>query len=303
MQLRLVHGIGVACLILFLLASVSCGGSSSSSNTSGPAGTSSSSSQFGHVVLVVEENHDYTDVVGSASMPYVNSLIAKYGLATQYYANVHPSIGNYLMLTTGKMETIDDGFTGTISDDNIVRELVAAGKTWKSYAEGLPSVGYRGGDVYPYVKRHNIFEYLTDVVNDSTQVKNLVPFSAFASDLSSGALPNFSFVLPDLLNDAHDGPLSVADAWLQKNIAQFVSSSVFQKDGLLIIVFDEADGSDSTHGGGRVAAVIISPQTKPGYQSTTLYQHQSTLRLILKGLGVSTLPGASAQAADMGEFF
>ncbi len=302
MQLRMVRGIVVASLAFLLLVSVSCGGGSSS-NASGPAGTSSSSSQFGHVVLVVEENHNYTEVVGSASMPYLNSLIAKYGLATQYYANVHPSIGNYLMLTTGQMETTDDGFTGTIKDDNIVRELVASGKTWKSYAEGLPSVGYTGGDVYPYVKRHNIFEYLSDVVNDSTQVKNLVPFSEFASDLSSGALPNFSFVLPDLLNDAHDGPLLLADAWLQKNIAPFVSSSVFQKDGLLIIVFDEADGSDSTHGGGHVAAVIVSPQAKPGYQSTTLYQHPSTLRLILKGLGVSTFPGASAQAADMGEFF
>lgn len=303
MQLRLVRVMGLFSLSLLVLQTLGCGGGSSSSSTSGPSGTSSSSSQFGHVVLVVEENHNYTDVVGSASMPYLNSLIAKYGLATQYYANVHPSIGNYLMLTTGQMETTDDGFTGTISDDNIVRELVAAGKTWKSYAEGLPSVGYTGGDVYPYVKRHNIFEYLSDVVNDSAQVKNLVPFSQFASDLSSGALPNFSFVLPDLLNDAHDGPLPVADVWLQKNITQFVSSSVFQKDGLLIIVFDEADGSDSTHGGGHVAAVIVSPQAKPGYQSTTLYQHQSTLRLILKGLGISTLPGASAQAADMGEFF
>jgi len=77
---------------------------------------------------------------------------------------------------------------------------------------------------------------------------------------------------------------------------------VFQQDGLLIIVFDEA-GGDNSHGGGQVAWVAVSPKSKPGYQSTTLYQHQSTLRLILKGLGVSNFPGAAATAPDMSEFF
>jgi acid phosphatase len=80
-------------------------------------------------------------------------------------------------------------------------------------------------------------------------------------------------------------------------------SGTFQKDGLLIIVFDEAEGSDSTHGGGRVAAVIVSPKVKRGYQSTTFYQHASTLRLILEGLGVTQLPGASSTSPSMGEFF
>jgi phosphatidylinositol-3-phosphatase len=301
--------LGLRALVLFgltlaLLTGVDCGGASSSSNGSMPTGTApTSSTQFGHVVLVVEENHNYSDVIGSALMPYLNSLAAKYGLATQYYANTHPSIGNYFMLTTGQTITNDDSFTGTVNDDNIVRELVAAGKTWKSYAEDLPSVGYTGGDAYPYVKRHNILEFFTDVVNSSTQVNNLVPFSEFAADLSNNRLPNFSFIVPSLLNDAHDGPLPVADLWLQQNIAPLISNSTFQKDGLLIIVFDEADGNDSTHGGGHVAAVIVSPRAKPGYQSTTFYQHQSTLRLILQGLGVSTYPAAAAQAPEMTEFF
>jgi len=95
----------------------------------------------------------------------------------------------------------------------------------------------------------------------------------------------------------------VADAWLAHNIDPLISSAVFQKDGLLIIVFDEADGSDASHGGGRVAAVIVSPKSKAGYQSATFYQHQSTLRLILGGLGITTYPGQSAQAPDMYEFF
>jgi phosphatidylinositol-3-phosphatase len=299
---------GLFCLTIALLTAVNCGGASSTSSsggtsTSGGGSAPASLPQFGHVVLVVEENHGYSDVIGNPAMPYLNSLATKYGLATQYYANIHPSIGNYFMLTTGQIVTSDDSFTGTVSDDNIVRDLLAAGKTWKSYAEGLPSVGYIGADVYPYAKRHNIFTYFTDVVNSSSEINNLVPFSQFGSDVSSGQLPNFSFVVPDLLDDAHDGPLPVADAWLAHNIAPLLNSSTFQKDGLLIIVFDEAGGNDSTHGGGHVAAVIVSPQAKAGYQSTTLYQHQNTLRLILQGLGISSYPGGAAQASDMAEFF
>jgi acid phosphatase len=297
-------------LSIVLLIGVSCGGGSSTSSSSTGGTTSSgggsgstSFPQFGHVVLVMEENHGYSDVIGNPAMPYFNSLATKYGLATQYYANVHPSIGNYFMLTTGQIVTTDDSFTGTVSDDNIVRDLLMAGKTWKSYAESLPSVGYTGGDEYPYAKRHNIFAYFTDVVNSSSEVNNLVPFSQFASDVKSGQLPNFSFVVPNLLNDVHDGILPMADFWLQQNIPALLNSSTFQKDGLLIIVFDEAGGNDSTHGGGHVAAVIVSPQAKAGYQSTTLYQHQSTLRLILQGFGISSYPGASAQAPNMAEFF
>lgn len=236
-------------------------------------------------------------------MPYLNSLAAQYGLATRYFANTHPSIGNYFMLTTGQVVTNDDTFTGTVSVDNIARDLISAGKTWKSYAESIPSAGYTGGDSYPYAKRHNPFSYFTDVVNSGNQVNSLVSLSQFNSDLANRQLPNFSFVVPNLLDDGHDGPLQLADAWLQQNIAPLISSPTFQKDGLLIIVFDEADTGDSTDGGGHVAEFIISPKAKQAYQSTTTYQHQSSLRLILQGVGVPTYPAAASSAPQMGEFF
>ncbi len=108
-----------------------------------------------HVVLLLEENHSYSSVIGSASMPYLNSLAAQNGLATQYFANTHPSIGNYFMLTTGQIVTNNDALNSTVTVDNMVRHLLTAGKTWKSYAESLPSVGYTGSDVYHYVRRHN----------------------------------------------------------------------------------------------------------------------------------------------------
>ena len=236
-------------------------------------------------------------------MPYLNSLATQYGLATQYYANTHPSIGNYFMLTTGQIITNNDSYSSTVTADNVVRHLLTAGKTWKSYAESLPKVGYSGGDVFPYVRHHNPFAYFSDVINSSNQINDLVPFTQFATDLKNNQLPQFSFIVPNLLNDAHDGSLSQADSWLKSNIASLISSATFQKDGLLVILFDEADSSDKTHGGGRVATLIISPLGKKKYQSTTFYQHQSMLRLLLQGLGVTTYPGAAATAPDMTEFF
>src|SRR5438094_731050 len=213
---------------------------------------------FGHVVLVTEENTNYSSVIGSSSMPYLNSLAKQYGLATQYYAVTHPSIGNYFSLATGQVLTNDDNSSTIENVDNVVREVLRLGKTWKSYAEDLPSVGYLGGDQGNYARKHNVFALLSDVANDATQAKNLVPFTQFATDLKNGTLPNFSNVVPNLCNDAHDCSLSTADTWLKNNIAPLIASPVFQTDGLLIITFDEA-GSDNTNGGGQVAWVVISP--------------------------------------------
>lgn len=258
---------------------------------------------FSHVVLVVEENHNYSEVVGSASMPYLNSLISQGGLATQYFADGHPSMPNYLMLTTGQMESFDDNFSGTIDDDNVVRELVKAGKTWKAYAQSIPSSGYLGGDSGNYVRRHNPFIFLKDVNQNPAQAANIVPFTQFATDLTAGALPQYAFVAPDVMNDAHNGTLAQADSWLQTNIAPLLTNSAFQSSGLLVIIFDESENSDLENGGGHVAAVLVGSQVKKGFQSQTLYQHQSILRLILESSGVNTFPGLSAIAPDMTEFF
>jgi len=262
---------------------------------------------FGHVAIVVLENTNYADMVGNSAMPYFNSLINQYGLATQYYANTHPSIGNYFMMTTGQILTNDDGQTPSsfpVSTDNVVRDLLAAGKTWKAYAEDLPSVGYTGGNTGRYAVRHNPLAYMTDVQNSSVQVQNLVPFTQLAADLAAGNLPNYSFIVPNLCSDGHDCPITTtSDPWLQHNIDPLIKNPVFQKDGLLIIVCDES-GGDNTNGGGRIPAVLVSPAfSLVDYKSTTLYQHQSVLRLMLEGLGVNTLPGAASTAPAMWEFF
>ncbi len=257
---------------------------------------------FSHVYLVLEENHGYGSVIGSGAMPYLNSLASQCGLATQYYANTHPSIGNYFMLTTGQIITNDDDFKGLVTADNIARQLTAAGRTWKCYAESLPYVGYLGDDAYPYVKSHNPFAYLSDVVNNAAQAGNIIPFSQFASDVASRATPNYSFIVPNVLDDAHDGTLARADGWLQANIAPLISSAFFREDGLLIIIFDEAERSDVKLGGGHIVWVVVSAKAKPSYRSNTVYQHQSTLRFTIAALGLTGFPGAAGSAPDMTEF-
>ena len=278
-----------------------CGGAAKTPVTITVSGGTPTVPSSSHVFLLVEENHSYSSVIGSSSMPYLNSLASKYGLATQYYANTHPSIGNYFMLTTGAIITNDDSFCSTITNDNIVRHLLTAGKTWKSYAESLPSVGYTGCGSGSYVKRHNPFAFLSDVAN-SSEKNNLVPFTQFSKDLANNALPNFSFIVPNLNNDAHDGTLTQADNWLKSNlVVPLLNTAMFKAggDGILIVVFDESVTSDTVHGGGHVAAVVIGPKVRPGSKPTTLYQHQNALRTLMQALGLKTYPGMASSAQPM----
>ena len=266
-----------------------------------------------HVVVVAFENHSYSSVAGSSSMPYLNSLISSYALANGFYANTHPSIGNYLELTTGQVLTNNDSFNSTITADNIERELLKSGKTWKSYAQSIPSVGYTGWDVYPYVQHHNPFAFFSDNRNGSGQQNNIVPFTQFTADVANNTLPNFSFVVPDLEHDAHDCPngsssctdadiLWAADQFLQYQIAPLLNNAQFQKDGLLVIWFDEGNAGDTANGGGRVAITLVGPNVKKGYRSSTFYQHQSLLRTISEALG-TPLFGDATNAPSMAEFF
>jgi phospholipase C len=307
------------CMILAVIVQCCCGGGTNGSNPSGSATGVGADAipHFAHVVVLVEENHSFNEVIGNGNMPYLNSLASANGLATQYYADAHPSLPNYFVLTTGEGTSITgaegDAYNGVVTQDNVVRALTAAGRTWKCYAEALPSAGYMGGDDGAYIGHHDPFVYFSDVQNSSSQAANIVPFTQLAADLSSNELPDYAFIVPNINNDAHNCPaglttcsdaqkLANADQWLAFNIKPLLTSSAFQ-NSLLVITFDEGDASDDAHGGGQVATVIVSPLAKPGYRSTTFYQHESTLRLMMEGLGVSDLPGNAASAPDMSEFF
>src|SRR3954462_958208 len=294
----------IAVVVGLTLLLVSCGGTGTGTPVvSGSA--SGSVPALSNVVVVVLENQDYTSIIGNPNMPFLNGLANTNGLARQYFANTHPSIGNYFMMTTGQTITNDDAFSGTVSADNIAGELTNAGKTWKVYAENLPSPGYTGGDVYPYLQHHNPFSYFTDVVGTS-QASNIAPLSQLSSDVSANTLPNFLFIVPNAQNDMHDCPAGFAtctladkssntDNWLQTNLTPLLTNSEFQANGFLVITFDES-ATDNTNGGGLVATVLVGPRVKQAFASDNTYQHQSLLRTALESLGVTTLPGAASGA-------
>lgn len=249
-----------------------------------------------HVVIVMEENHGYSQVIGNPAMPYLNSLAKKYGLATNYFASTHPSLPNYFMLTAGELVAANDGFTGVYTGDNIVKHLLTGGKTWKVYAEALPSVGYIGGDSGNYVHHHNPFVYFTDVRNSTVERQSIVPFTQFTKDLAANSLPSYSFIIPTNLDNGHSASLTQADNWLKTKVAPLFNSPEFKASGVLIIVFDEALTSDKTHGGGHVAMIVAGPNAIPGSRFNGLAQHPSLLRLTCELLGLSGCPGKSATA-------
>jgi phosphatidylinositol-3-phosphatase len=307
---------GVAFLVsslslLSLITLSGCGGSSGSTTqgtvNSGPAAATQ------RVAIVVLENKPYAEVVGNALAPYMNQLAQQFGLATQYFANTHPSIGNYFMMTSGQIITNDDSFTGTVSDDNLAREITASGKQWKVYAQALPSAGYTGGDQYPYLRHHNPFSYFSDVLGSSAQADRIVPFTQLSADMGADTLPDFLFIVPDAQHDGHDCPvgmttctdndeIAASDAWLQQNIAPLLASASFQ-DGILVITFDESADSDTEHGGGHVAAIVAGNPVQKGIQSGTLMQHENLLRFVCDRLQLGTCPGAGAGAASAMDAF
>jgi phosphatidylinositol-3-phosphatase len=299
------RNLSIFLFLLVLIVQIGCGGGSSSGSGTIP--------HVSHVLVLVEENHSYGSVIGNPTMPYTNSLAQQYALATSYYANAHPSLLNYFMLTVGQTIAQNDTYAGTVSADNVVRALTAAGKTWKAYAESLPNPGHTGASVYPYARDHNPFAYFDDVRKDSSQAANIVPFAELARDAQNDTLPDYGFIIPNIKNDGHDCPPGMAacadgdkvvqiDEWVRTNIAPLISSRGFA-NSVLIYTWDESVVTDTTNGGGHVATILIGDAVRKGYQSTRTYQHQSTLRLTMQLLGVTDYPGAAATAPDMTEFF
>lgn len=272
-----------------------------------------------HVYIVAEENHSYEHLVGSIYMPYLNSLLAKNGTATQFYADEHGSLENYLIVTSGQYLTHNNDTLATFNVDNIERHLLTNGKTFKSYAQSLPSAGYTGLYSGAYMKRHAPLPYYTDMANSSLLMHH-VSTTEMAKDIANNTLPNFAFITPDGDHDMHNCPnglnacLQTADNWLKANIAPLLATAPFQPggDGVLIIWADEADLSTDnrcsatvlTGCGGHILVAMIGPQVKAGYKSTTNYHHESVLRTMLEALGTTAnFPSAANTAPDMREFF
>jgi phosphatidylinositol-3-phosphatase len=273
--------------------------------------------QSKHVWIITEENHSYEAVIGNSNMPYYNSLATKYGLATQYYSEEHNSISALMWLVAGQPVTSNNTTTACYNVNNIARQLIANSYTWRSYQEDLPYPGFTGVSYLNYVRRHNPIIDFTDSCA-ANQATNSVPYTQLATDIANHKTPNYAYITPNLLDDAHNGSLAAADTWLSEHVPAILRLPEFQPggDGILFIVWDEADLSSDSYTednrcastisascGGRLATLVIGPQVKPAYRSSVRYDHANLLRTVCDAMGLTSCPGAGAVANPMSDFF
>jgi phospholipase C len=235
------------------------------------------------VFVIVMENKPY-DVALSGQ--FTASLAAKYGLASNYHAITHPSVPNYLALTSGSTWGVrDDGYYALPKQD-LGTQLTNAGVTWKAYMEGLVDAGCLNSPV-PYDPGHNPFAYYGGACPS-----NVVPFTDLATDLA-GNTPRFSWITPDRCHDTHDCRVAVGDQWLQQTVGDITSSAAWKSNGVLVITWDEDDGSASNH----VLTLVLTPG-RAHIESANDYDHYSLLATIEDLMGVGRL-GQAAQAQPM----
>jgi hypothetical protein len=248
--------------------------------------------RFRHVIVIVFENREADDVLGGSDAPNFNRLGARYATMTQYTAVTHPSLPDYLALVSGSTYGLDTNCTTCVlSGRSLADTLQAAGKTWKTYAEGLPSRGFTGAASGRYVKKHNPLVHFRRN-RTLARLQRIVPLTEFARDLRRRRLPTYSLVIPDMCNDMHDCDVATGDAWLGKFVKPLLRGSVLSRS-VIFVTFDE--GTTDLGGGGRVATLALGPTVLPGARAATATNHYGLLRTIEDGLRLARL-GRSATA-------
>ena len=243
---------------------------------------------FSHVFVIVMENHEYSSVIGNPAAAYTNGLVASYGLATSYYAASHPSLPNYLALTAGSTFGIaSDCTTCFVSATNIADQVEGSGRSWKAYMEDMPVPCYMGASSGNYAMKHNPFMYYNDIRNNPVRcAAHVAPFTQFWVDMSSGQVPDFVWITPNMCNDTHDCPVGTGDAWLRSVVPTITGSAAFRNGGVLFITWDEGSsnaGCCSGSWGGHVATLVMAPNAISGFRSGVAENHYGLLRTIEDG--------------------
>lgn len=254
---------------------------------------------FSHVFVIVMENREYTDVIENPAAPYINRLANHYALATNYTAVAHPSLPDYMALTSGDTFFTTD-CSGCIVDIKNVPDAVGdSGRTWKAYFESMPAA-CTTTDSGLYAQKHNPFVHYQDIVGNATRCrKHVLPLTAFSTGLASNTLPSYVWITPNLCHDMHDCSVAAGDAWLSSFMPKIINSPAFA-NSVVFLVWDE--GTTTTGGGGHIPLVVISPLTPAGFRSSVPYDHYSLLRTIEAAWHMPAL-GKSSTATTLGEFF
>ncbi len=238
-----------------------------------------------HVFLIVMENKSPQEALAGA---YTGHLAATEGVANNYRAITHPSVPNYLALTSGSTWGIQDDSYRELPKRDLGTQLTAAGVTWRAYMEGLGDGGCLNSPV-PYDPGHNPFAFY-----GGRCPSNVVPLTHMAADLDANT-PSFSWITPDMCHDTHSCPVATGDDWLQQMVGQITYSAAWKNNGVLFITWDEDDGSGSN----QVLTLVLAPR-KGQRQSSARYDHYSLLATIEDLMGVGRL-GHAAEAQPMND--
>ena len=257
---------------------------------------------FTHIYTIVMENREYGDIVDRAEAAYLNSLIAQYGLATNYTAPARPSEPNYFALFSGSTQGATGDGVYDFDGANLADQMQAAGKTWRVFAENVPincfvgDVASNGSDgIGLYARKHNPAISFTDISRSPARCANITDLTHF-----DPAAANYALIVPNMCNDMHDCSVATGDNFLKGFVPRILSSRAWQDDGVLFITWDE--GTTSQGGGGRVPLIVISTRVTKGFRSAVAYNHYSLLRTIEDAWGMECLNHACA-ASDLSEFF
>jgi hypothetical protein len=277
-----------------------CGGARAGRSLAVGPPSSLHGSRSSQVIVVVLENEEASDVIGSAQAPYTNSLARRYGLATQSFAIAHPSLPNYLALTSGATDGIgSDCADCHVAARNIVDQLQAAHVSWRAYMEDQPGACFRGAASGGYAKKHNPFIYYDDVASDTGRCSRIVGFDQLAHDLDGDRLPTFAWITPNLCDDGHDCGVRGADRFLARTVPLLLRE--LGPHGLLLLTWDEG-GSDAgccagAARGGRVATIVAGPDVRAHAREAQPVDHYGVLATIEQALGLPPLARAGDAAS------
>jgi hypothetical protein len=251
-----------------------------------------------HVAVMVLENRSFGQVIGNRDAPYLNRLARRSALATRYFAVGHPSLPNYIAMTTGSTADINGNCARCASDlPSVVNQLDAAGIAWHAYFESLPHDAdipvTRTGR---YNKHYNPFVYTESVDGNRRDSARVTGFKGLRHDLAAGKLPRFTWIAPNVRHDGHRHSLRAADRFAARTVPRVLHA--LGRHGLLYLTWDEGNradhrGADGRPGGGRIALIAAGGEARPHARVRVEANHYALLRALEANFGLPPLGKAS----------
>jgi hypothetical protein len=251
-----------------------------------------------HTMLIVLENREYGDVVGSPHAPFITDLARRYGSATNLFAATHPSLPNYLELLTGRTFGISSDCTScSVDGDTLVDQLDRQGTAWAAFMEGMPSPCFTGANAGSiYAKKHDPFMYVRHLAANPVACAKVQPMTELDAALSAPSPPAFIWVTPNMCDDGHDCALATADGWLRGQLGRIQASPWYGDGGVVIVTWDEGTSAAGCCGharGGHIATLVVGNRVKPGSHVDTPVSHAGILATIEDRYGVDRLGDAA----------